>query len=191
MRRLRALLLVLGAALVLSSCTLIAPDSTPQSVSARSVPFGLLHRYVPGTDHGRVRFVTQPIYLIDIGGNLAPSSRIVPSPPTLETVIHQLLLGPSRIETAVGYHTALPSDLVLVSATLRGGVATINLATSLDKLAVRQQILAEAQLTLTARDVGATRGLTIEVAGVRQTLVLPGGSRTKIATALDFSTLNP
>lgn len=182
---------LLTAGVLLTGCTLISPNTVPQPVTPRSVPFGLLHRFIPGTRNARVRFVTQPIYLIDIGGKLAASSRIVPSPVTLSTVIRQLLLGPSRIEAAVGYHSALPSKLVLVSATMKDGLATINLASSLTSLRVPEQILAEAQLTLTAHDAGATKGLTIEVAGVRQLLILPSGAKRPVVTSGDFASLTP
>ncbi len=44
MRRVRALLLVAGAALVLGSCTFVPTDSQPQVIPRHSVPFELLNK---------------------------------------------------------------------------------------------------------------------------------------------------
>jgi hypothetical protein len=176
-------------ALVLSSCTLISPNATPDYIAKSSVGLQLLDPTIPNTNHARVRFITQPVYIVDATGHLAPSSRIVPSPPGLSTVIQQLLLGPSAIEKSAGYTSALPETLVLVSAELRGNVGYINFATPLSTLSRTLQLLAVGQLVLTAAAAGATGGIVIKVAGVTQRLRMPNGQTSTLVSTKNFEVL--
>ncbi|MGH3731863.1 MAG: GerMN domain-containing protein [Acidimicrobiales bacterium] len=190
----RAALLALVGALALSGCTLVAPNAAPIRIAPKVVPFGLLNRTIPGTNHARVRFITQAVYIVDATGHLAPSSRIVPAPPALATVIEQLLLGPTHIEKSSGYTSALPKTLVVISANIVGTTAIINFATPLTALPPKQQLLAEGQLVLTAYVVGASRqvairGLEIRVAGVTQNVLLPSGKQATLVTADDVRSL--
>jgi hypothetical protein len=183
------ILLALVGALALSGCTLVSPNAAPVRIAPKHVPFGLLNKTIPGTNGVRVRFATQPVYIVDASGQLAPSSRIVPKPAALATVIEQLLLGPTRIEKSEGYSSALPKSLVVVSAKVRDAIGYIDFATSLSKLPRKQQLLAVGQLVLTAYVVGALRGLEIRVAGVTQSLLLPNGKHATLATPEDFQNL--
>jgi hypothetical protein len=188
-KRLRVTALMVLAALVLTSCTLVAPNASPVHIPRSKVRFGLLNPTIPGTNNARVRFITQPVYIVDATGQLAPSSRIVPTPPALATVIEQLLLGPSAIEASAGYSSALPSTLVLVTAYVRDQVGYVNFATPLSSLPRAKQLLAIGQLVLTAYDVGATKGIVIKVAGVTQSLLTPSGRHATLVTEGDFQSL--
>ena len=188
----RSLRLVIGlgtCAMLLSSCTLIPTASSPDQLSRKEIPFGLLSPSVPGTNGGHVQFITQPVYIVDVTGQLAPSSRIVPSPPALATVLRQLILGPTQIESAAGYRSALPKNLVLLSANIKRGVGYIDLATSLASLSRSNELLAIGQLVLTAYDVGATRGVEITVGDVVQQSPLPNGTRATLVTTNDYQRL--
>jgi len=187
--RARVVLALVICALALSGCTLVPTNGNPVDLKRTQVKFGLLDPTIPGTNGATVHFVTQPVYVVDATGHLTPSSRIVPSPPALATVIEQLLLGPSAIEKSAGYSSALPKSLALLSAGVRREVGTIDFATSLDALSRSQRLLAVGQLVLTAYDVGATRGVVIKVAGVVQHIELPNGTTTTLATARDFESL--
>jgi hypothetical protein len=194
MRRLRLLLGLLVGALALSSCTLVSTTPSPQTVQPKNVPFGLLGKTIPGTNNGRVVFISQPVYIVDATGHLAPSSRIVPSPPVLESVLRQLIIGPTKIESFAGYTSALPKNLIIVSANFRDDIGYIDLATSLSKLPRDQETLAVGQMVLTARDVGytlgiAVKGIEITDAGVPQDLPIPGGHEEHLVTTEDFSSL--
>jgi hypothetical protein len=180
--------MLLGA-LVLSGCTLVPTSSNPSMVRRGQVPFGLLDRTIPGTNNGRVRFITQPVYIIDASGHLAPSSRIVPAPAQLGSVLRELIIGPTDIETAAGYSSSLPKGLVILDATIKGEIGTINLARSLSTLSRQDQIKAIGQLVYTSNDVGASKGLIITVAGVAQLLPRPKGGNVKIATEADYQSL--
>jgi hypothetical protein len=188
-KRLRSLALLMLGAAVLSGCTLVAPNATPVRIAVSQDPYGLFDQTIPGTNNARVRFITQPVYMVDATGHLTPSSRIVPSPPTLATVIGQLLLGPTLIETSAGYTSALPTNLVLISANVRNQVGYFNFATPLRSLPRAQQLLAVGQLVLTAFVVGATSGIVIKVAGVTQRLQMPSGARATLVTKTNFQGL--
>jgi hypothetical protein len=180
--------MVLGA-IVLSGCTLVAPNASPVRIAVSKVPYGLLNQTIPGTNNARVRFITQPVYLVDATAHLVASSRIVPSPPALATVIGQLLLGPTAIETSLGYTSALPPNMVLISATVQNEIGYFNFATPLSRLSKAQQLHAVGQLVLTAYAVGAARGIVIKVAGVTQSLLLPSGAHGTLVTEKNFQSL--
>jgi hypothetical protein len=195
MRRLRVLLALLVGAVALSGCTFVSTTPSPQTITPKNVPFGLLGRTIPGTNNGRVRFISQPVYIVDATGHLAPSSRIVPSPPSLESVLRQLIIGPTKIESFAGYTSALPKNLIVLSARFGGDVGYVDLATPLSKLPRGQEVLAVGQMVLTARDVGLTldigvKGIEITVAGVPQNLPIPGGHEERLVTPADFQHLS-
>ncbi len=188
MKRWSVALVVALSAVTLSSCTLVGTNGAPVKITS-SVPFGLLNRTIPGTNGARVVFKTQPVYFVDATNNLTPASRIVPSPPTLATIVEQLLLGPTAIERSAGYSSDLPKSLVLVSATVRGEIGYVNFARPLSALPREKQILAVGQLVLSAYYVRAIQGVVIRVAGVTQHLFTPNGTRTTFATPRAFARL--
>jgi hypothetical protein len=188
-KKLAPLLLLGLGSLLLSSCTLVTPNAQPAHIAKSNVPLGLLSQTIPGTNGARVRFRAEPVYFVDATAHLAPSSRIVPQPPTLGSVVQQLLLGPSTIESSIGYTSDLPTTLKLDSATIRQNVGYINFSTSLDTLSVSQQLLAVGQLVLTAYNVGATKGIEIEFAGVAQGEMTPSGQRLLMVSRNDFQSL--
>jgi hypothetical protein len=189
MKRWLAPVAVALCALALSSCTLVGTNATPERIPPKNVQFSLLSPTIPGTNHARVRFKGQPVYFVDATNNLTPSSRIVPAPPVLSTVVEQLILGPTAIERSAGYSSDLPKKLVLLSASVRGGVGVVNFATSFNSLPREKQILAVGQLVLTAYEVDASKGIIIKVAGVTQHLLTPNGKRTTLATPRSFAPL--
>lgn len=189
MSRLRTLGLLGLGSLLLSGCTLVSTAATPQPIARSQIPFGLLLKTIPGTNGGRVNFITQLVDLVDVTGHLAPSSRIVPSPPALVTVLRQLILGPTEIEKAAGYSSALPVNLVVISATVKNSIGYIDLATPLSVLPRSQQILAVGQIVGTASDVGALNGIEITVGGAAQATLLPSGRRSLLVTVKDYQQL--
>ncbi len=189
MRRTRLVLGLILGALVLSSCTLVPTSQAPSSIKGH-VPFGLLGQTIPGTNNGRVRFITQPVYIVDTTGHLVASSRIVASPATLDSVLNELILGPTLIESSAGYSSALPKNFVIVSATLRSGVGYIDIATPLSTYSHQRQVLALGQLTLTAYTVGAVKGVEITVADRPVASLLPSGRHSLVVTRADFTTLS-
>jgi hypothetical protein len=192
MRRVRVLCGLVVGALLLSGCTLVPTSNSPVVIERSSVGYQLLSKTIPGTINGRVQFVTQPVYIVDATGHLTSSSRIVPSPPTLDSILHELVIGPTTIESFAGYTSALPKNLVILQATIKNGVGYVDLARPLSTLARSQEILALGQMVYTARSVGAIGGLEILVAGVAQPLLMPNGHKALVITDGNYaSLLNP
>jgi len=192
MRRARGLVFVALTALALSGCTLVPTSNSPVVIARNVVGYQLFSKTIPGTVNGRVRFITQPVYIVDATGHLTPSSRIVPSPPTLDSILHELVIGPTTNESLIGYTSALPKDLVILQATIRNGVGYVDVTRSLSTLSHSDEVLALGQLVYTANAVGAIDGLEILVAGVAQPLLLPNGHRRLLVTEGDYaSLLNP
>ena len=189
MTRVRLVAGLMVASVLLSSCTLVPTSKSPSRISPALVPLGLLGKTIPGTANGHVIFITQPVYIVDATGHLAPSSRIVPSPPTLSSVLRELILGPTDIEVGTGYTSALPNNLVVTQATIDHGVGIIDLTRSLSTIPHQQLILAVGQLALTAFGVGAIRGVRITVNGVPEKLPLPDGKTSTLVTASEFQSL--
>jgi hypothetical protein len=193
-KRARNLLGLFLVGLALAGCSLVPTSKSPQLIGPKQVKFGLLGKTIPGTNNGRVRFISQPVYIVDATGHLAPSSRIVPSPPVLESVLRQLIIGPTKIESFAGYTSALPKNLIILSASFRSRIGYIDLASTLSKLSRSQEVLAVGQIVLTSRDVGVTlgiqvKGVEITVAGVAQDSPIPGGREANLVTTQDFQRL--
>lgn len=189
MKRIRSLgWLVLGA-VVLSGCTLISTSVKPVPIPASQGLAGLLDRTIPGTSNGRVRFITQPIYIVDATGHLSTASRIVTAPASLTSVLDQLIVGPTKIEKFSGYASDLPSNLLVLQAAVKDKVAYIDISESLAKLPRPKEILAIGQLVFTAYYAGAKDGIEISVGGTAQMSLLPDHKYTTIATAKDCEIL--
>ncbi len=189
MKRLQVLAALALGAVALSSCTLVPTATRPADISKSHVPFGLMGKTIPGTNNGRIRFKTQPVYIVDATGHLTPSSRIVPLPPVLASVLRQLVLGPTKIEAQNGYTSALPRSLVILSASIKDGIGYIDLATSLAKLTRAKEVLAVGQLVLTAHNVGASRGIEITIGGAAVLSPLPNGRQRRLVTPADVQKL--
>jgi hypothetical protein len=189
----RALAGLFLVALALAGCSLVPTSKTPQLIAPKQVGLNLLSKTIPGTN-SRVRFISVPVYIVDATGHLSASTRIVPTPPVLESVLRQLIIGPTKIESSAGYTSALPKTLIILSASFRGGIGYIDLGSSLSKLSRGQEVLAVGQIVLTSHVVGLTlgiadRGIEITVAGVAQDSPIPGGREANLVTNQDFQGL--
>jgi hypothetical protein len=183
---------LLAGALAMSGCTLVPTSNKLVIISDGKVHLGLLNKTIPDTNGAQVRFVIQPVYIVDASNHLAPSSRIVPSPATLDSVLGQLILGPTAIEESAGYRSALPAGLIVLQATVKNNTADIDLSKALSTLSHQRQILAVGQLMLSVDGVDSTNKMQISVSGVVQASLLANGKRAKIVTPADCrNLLNP
>jgi hypothetical protein len=189
MKRLRVVLVMLVGAVILSGCTLIPTAKKPVIIPRKSVGLQLLHRTIPGTNGGRVRFVTKPVYFVDATGHLAPSSRIVTAPLQFPSLLDQLIVGPTKIESFAGYASDLPSNLIVLQANIKAKIGYIDISESLASLGRAKEVLAIGQLVFTAYYAGATNGVEISVAGVTQRSLLPDRKFVILVTAKDCSSL--
>jgi hypothetical protein len=189
MRRIATLAAILAGSLALSGCTLVPTSNRLVMIGDAHVKLNLLDKTIPGTNGARVRFVVEPVYIIDASSHLAPSSRIVASPPSLDSVLGQLILGPSAIEKSAGYSSALPRGIIILQANIKNDIAFIDLSKALTTLSRQRQILAVGQLMLTVHDVDSTDRMEISVEGVVQRSLLENGKRVKIVTMAQCQSL--
>lgn len=187
MRRLSVAATLVLAAALLSGCTLVPTASAP--IVIRHVPFSLLSPTIPGTNGGRITFITQPVYIVDATDHLVPSSRIVPSPPSLDSVLQELALGPTQLETALGYKSELPKNLVILQSIVLRGVGYVTLSKPLTALARPDEVLAIGQLAMTALAAGVPNGIELLVAGVAVALPLPDGRTARHVYAKNYDSL--
>jgi len=97
--------------------------------------------------------------------------------------------GPRRSRSLPAYASDLPTNLLVLQATVKDKVAYIDISGSLAKLSRPKEILAIGQLVFTAYYAGAKNGIEISVAGTAQKLLLPDHTFVSIATAKDCETL--
>jgi hypothetical protein len=84
----------------------------------------------------------------------------------LGDVLDALLAGPTDEEVAGGMRTTLPADATVgVGGVTAGGVATLEIGSLLDGVTGQEQILAFAQLVLTATGVANVDGVIFERSG--------------------------
>ncbi len=184
MRHVRALAGLFLVALALAGCSLVPTSKTPQLIAPKQVGLSILGKTIPGTNNGRVRFISRArLYRrrhrspLRLESNRAVTART-------RVGARQLIIGPTAIEAQAGYTSALPKNLIILSASFRGGIGYIDLGSSLAKLPRGQEVLAVGQMVLTSHVVGLTlgiadRGIEITVAGVAQDCTDPGRPRSE------------
>jgi spore germination protein GerM len=168
--------LALGAmlavmALVGTACGI--PISGSPSVIAKSdVPFHLLDPDTSTTENPSVPpevSVPEWIYLVSPGPNqhVMNVARNVRIPANLTQILGALLEGPTQTETSYGLQSFLNGTKVTVTASVSGGVATVDFSSNPFQVVGAYQTLAVAQVVYTAtQNPGlVTVGVLFEIAG--------------------------
>jgi spore germination protein GerM len=113
--------------------------------------------------------VTETIYLVK-GGLLVAVPRRVATEPVVDELMADLVAGPTETEKSAGLSSTLLGSKVIVAVRVLNGMATVDLAASIEGTGRTDDVLAYGQIvcTLTTRPdiswVGFTRGgLPIEV----------------------------
>lgn len=119
-------------------------------------------------------------------------SRTVPPGAGLEPALMALAVPLSTAEVARGLHTALPATRTPLTGELRDGVARIDVPKGFDRISVREQELAMAQLvfTITADTLASS---VVLVQGDRELPVPDDSGRlvTRPVTRLDYAAYRP
>jgi spore germination protein GerM len=183
---------LLAAGLVLASCG-IPTSQQADVVPARDVPFHLLSPVVPSTTtttSPESTTVPEPIYLVKGADSLTGVVRQVVTPDTLGAVLDALLVGPTPAETAAGLSSSLPASLRVISTSLEGGTETILLNRAFIAISGPDQVLAVAQLVLTATRQPGVDSILFAVAGsIVPVPTASGASTTAPVTASDYASL--
>ncbi|HET7652998.1 MAG TPA: GerMN domain-containing protein [Acidimicrobiales bacterium] len=109
----------------------------------------------------------------------------------LDDVLDALLAGPTDAEVAGGVRTTLPAGAAIgVDGVTAEGVATLDIGSLLDGVTGQEQILAFAQLVLTATDAAGVDSVTFERAGRRvEAPTVDGTLVSRPLTAGDYAPL--
>jgi hypothetical protein len=147
-RRLAAVAAAVGLALT-AACG-IPPDDHATLAAPSSVPFDLLGQAPSATTTSLPIAPTEKatIFLVQ-GERLAPVSRELPAPVSVESVLEALAAGPTATEVQLGLRTALLSPGLTKSGGVSGGIATVDLGQPFTEIAGRDQIVALAQIVST------------------------------------------
>lgn len=157
-RRLGVLLLVV----LLVGCGVRA-QGEPEEVSPSDVPPGLLVPTAMSSAPSSPATAPAGLYLVRVARlervTVAVSRRDV------RVVLEALFAGPSEVQRASGQRSAIRSDSRLVDVRVEGGVATVSTNDSFGALTGPEQILAVAQVVLTATEVPGVHGVMIALNG--------------------------
>jgi sporulation and spore germination protein len=171
----------------------IPVDAGPHALARDAVPFGLLEPSAPSTTTTTTPpiAVSVPIFLIGPDGHVVSVARDVPVPAPMTAVLGAVVDGPTASEAASGLASAVPPQTTILSATLSGGVATVNLAGPFDQLVGQSQIEAVAQFVFTATAQPGVHGVAFQIAGQAVEVPVAGGAQVPVATADQFAALAP
>jgi len=179
---------------VVTSCG-VPVDRHPSALSRRGIPFNLLE-----PTQSTVSTTTAPspievpvrIYLVGPTGHLVAVARDVSvSAPDLATVLGALVAGPTDAESTAGLQSALTTQTTVLSATIAGGVATVDLGGTFGQLVGPPQIQAVAQVVFTASALPGVTGVTFELSGQPVEVPVASGALVPLANTAQFTALAP
>lgn len=157
------------AALVLLGACGIPVDNAPEPIA---VDLG---------DPGGIEEASGPeleavsIYLVR-DDRLVHVTRDLPSPANLETVLESLVSGETEPEDRAGLRSSVPIGTRLLRVGVEDGVARINLSSDFAAVGGEQELLAVAQVVLTASRYRGVDAVVFELDGVRTDVPLPSGA---------------
>ncbi|HET9076057.1 MAG TPA: GerMN domain-containing protein [Acidimicrobiales bacterium] len=182
----RLLLAGLGVGLSLAATACAVPDQrSPVVIQGAGLPS------TPSTVAG---YVTVPGYRIAVyfvGSNNTLVGVPRSDPTGLVTVaMTDLLAGPSRQEAAGGTSSAVPSGTKLLSAKTSAGTAYLNFSSPLTGVTGHEELLAFAQIVVTAGSTPGVDSVQIAVEGKPVNAPMPDGTLAqRPVTKADYSSL--
>lgn len=191
--RLLVLLSLIALACHLSACGVPSQDQ-PVVIDPTSVPNGLLATAEPEAESTPTPTPpARPVTYFVEADHLVGVERDLPAG-TLQLrvagAIHTLLTGPSEAEQAAGLGTAIPNGLLLTVAKVHDGEATIELTGELRNYPTTDNVLATAQIVLTATSQPTINRVRLTRDGKAVGAPLIGGTLKDTAlTAADYEPL--
>jgi hypothetical protein len=144
-----ALVAAVLAAATLTACG-VSPESAPHPIDPPRGPFQAITSPTPNaTESGAI---TQRLFMVKDGA-LVAVTRHVDRVPTVDSLVSQLLNGPTEAERNNGITSAIQGAVAVSAVHVDGDQATIELASPVAETRRNDDVLAYAQLvcTLTAR----------------------------------------
>ena len=185
---------VVATGLLLVGCG-VPIDKGPTALARSGVPFGLLDpSTVPTTTtapNPTPVTVSVQIYLLDPAGQLVAVERQVPVPAPLTAVLAALADGPTNAEAAAGLQSSIAPQTQVVSATVSGGLATVDLAGTIGQLVGQAEINAVAQIVFTATALPSVTGVSFDFNGQPVSVPTATGAEVPIASRAQFASMAP
>jgi spore germination protein GerM len=178
-------LCLLPVAALATGCALPTQGS-PSAIPASRVPFNLLDPHPPTTTTTQPKpssYVGAKVYFLNAKANdaLTPADRLVSAPAQLPAIITTLVSGPSSGESAQGLTTAIPSDVVVLSAAETppgSNVVTVNFSTAFGQITGTATEQAVAQVVTTVvNEIGPGTGIVFEINGTHTSVPIANGSQ--------------
>ncbi len=182
------------AVLVLSVAGCGVPvDSAPTVLPKSSVPFGLLAQSAPSSSppSPAPRTVSTQIFLISSSGQLVAVTRDIAFPASLTAILEALVAGPTNAEAASGLESAVPTQTQVLSTTVSGAMATVDLSGTFTQLVGQPQIDAVAQIVFTTTVVPGLTEVAFELDGKQVAVPTASGADVPIATRSEFAGMAP
>jgi spore germination protein GerM len=180
--RRRLAFLALLSLLVVAAAGCGAPiDSGPRALRAAQVPADLRQETSTTTATTIPSGVSSPVTIFFVTGDrLAPVTRQVRAPATVEKVLQQLFTGPTGQERNQGLRTNVSAGATILGSELEGPVggkiATIDLADNFAFGSLPEQIIAFGQVVFTATSLEGVTGVRFTQNGRRQEVPQGDGS---------------
>jgi len=194
-RPVRAVLAVLAVMMAGTACG-IPTSGGPTAIAKQDVPFNLLSPASPTTVTSTVPpdvAVPELIFLAASTGTVAPVSRYITVPTTLNATLTELLgallAGPTPTESAAGLESFLSGANTKVSAKVAGGIATVDFSANPIQVVGASQTLAIAQVVFTVTAQPGVTGVVFQIAG--QTLDVPTASGATVPGPVDRTSYQP
>jgi spore germination protein GerM len=180
--------------LVAGACG-ISTASTPTIIAKSNVPFDLLDPRLPGnltpvsTTVPPAVAAPEQIYLVAPTQHVVAVSRDVQLPATLTDILGALLEGPTSTESAAGLQSFLTGTNTQVTATVVGGVATVDFTGNPVQVVGPNQTLAIAQVVFTVTQQAGVTGVLFQIAG--KPTDVPTASGAQVPGPVDRSSYQP
>jgi hypothetical protein len=165
----------------LAGCA-IPTQGEPQTIPASKVPHSLLDPHLPTTTttlpNPSSLVPVKVVFLNSATQVLQPEGRVVQLPAALDSILSSLIAGPSQVEATNGVTTAIPDNVVVLSAITQGSVVTVNLNSAFAQITGSNTGLAVGQIVATvAAANGNGTGVLFEIDGQHTDVPIANGSQ--------------
>jgi len=175
--------LLLALVMTVTACG-IPTSGGPTAIAKANVPLHLLNPTTPSTVAATIPpavAVPEVIYLVAPTQHVVAATRDVQFPANLSEILGALLDGPTATESSAGLQSFLTTTKV--SATVTGGIATVNFTTNPVQVVGPNQTLAIAQIVFTATAQPGVTGVVFQIAG--QPIDVPTANGAQVPGPVD------
>jgi len=157
----------LVAVVVLTAACGIPVAGSPSKIARADVPFHLLDPTTAPTTvpDNPVVGAREQIFLVDTSQHVRSVIRDVAPPATLTAIMGALLDGPTSAESSAGLQSFLTGKPADVTASVNGGIATVDFTTNPFQIVGPDQTLAVAQVVYTATAQPGVLGVLFQIDG--------------------------